>query len=504
MESSFHLEHARHNGLRATASEQFRVLVLGNFSGRRAGGTPLVGRKSIRVDIDSLDAAFGALTPSLALDLGGSEAATVQISFTSLDDFEPDALFSSLPLFKRMRDLRRRLVDPSTFAQAAAEMRPALAESENQAAGALGEDDAATLERLLGRPPESGPRLGQAQSSADESPISGLIRRLVAPHVVPATAHLQQPLIESLDLAISTSMRMLLRHPEWQALEGLWRSVDRFVRSVDMDGAVVLELFDVGAGELYEDFAGAQASVADTALGRMLASQPAGAEPNGKLSLLVGCFAFGASAAEIALLAGLGAIAVHNGAVYLDAAAPALLEGDPAASADDVLETGRRQDPQSARRWRSLRESAVAPAIGLVWPNVLARLPYGKKTQPVATFDFDELGDGHAHERLLWRTASLDCAALLAQGFSQHGWQMELNAQLDLEDLPAYVVRGENPARLQAVAERFLSEREIRTVQAQGVMPLVSHQSLPRARLAGWQSIASNADPLAGPWQRLA
>ena len=504
MESSFHLGHAPQRGLQRSDDDLFNILVLGNFSGRRGGGTRLDQRESIRVDGDSFDAAFGVLTPSLALDLGGSAATPVEVSFTSLDDFEPDVLFARLPLFERMRDLRRRLTDPTTFTQAAAEMRDVPARPENVATGAFVEDDAATLERLLGRPPVSGERTGVVQGSGDESPIARLVRQLVAPHIVPATAHLQQPLIESLDLAISASMRALLRHPDWQALEGLWRSVDRFVRNVDMEGAVVLELFDVGADELFDDLARAQGGVADTAIGKMLAGRRAGAGPDENPSLLVGCFTFGSSAAEMALLAGLGAIAMNAGAVYLDAAAPALLESTAARSTDGADGADGRHDPQAASRWRTLRESAVAPAIGLVWPNVLARLPYGKKTQPVAAFDFDELGDGFAHERLLWRSASLDCAGLLAQGFNQHGWQMEPNGHLDLDDLPAYVDRSESPPRLQAVAETFLSEPGLRAVQAQGVMPIVSHRSLPRARLAGWHSIALGADPLAGLWQRRA
>lgn len=500
MESSFYLGHAPRPDALRVEDGRFRVLVVGNFSGRPQGRTPLGERKPVGVDIDSFGTAFAALAPSLALDIGGPAAPPVEVSFRSLDDFEPDALFLRLPMFERMRGLRARLADPNAFAQAASEMRIVGMGAPDDAPARAEEDDATTLARLLGRPPTSGGGSRAGQSSEEPSAIDRLIRGLVAPHIVPATSHLQQPLIDSLDSAIGASMRVLLRHPDWRALEGLWRSVDRFVRSVEMEDAVVLELLDVTAGELFDDLAGAQGGVADSAIGRLLASRRARGGTDENLSLLVGCFGFGSSAAELALLAGLGAIAAHAGGVYVDAAEPALLGIESLPSAGEAAEPA---SPEAARRWRTLRESVVAQSIGLVWPRVLARLPYGKRTQPVAAFDFEELADGFAHERLAWRAASLDCAALLAQGFSRDGWELQPNEHLGLDDLPAYVDRSESPPRMQAVAETYLNERELRALQAQGVMPIVSHRSLPQARLAGWHSIASGGTPLAGPWQRL-
>jgi hypothetical protein len=47
----------------------------------------------------------------------------------------------------------------------------------------------------------------------------------------------------------------------------------------------------------------------------------------------------------------------------------------------------------------------------------------------------------------------------------------------------------------------FMSERQAQALAAGGVIPLVSHRSLPQARVATWRSISSSSPGLAGRWQ---
>src|ERR1035438_656183 len=94
--------------------EPFRILALGNFSGG-AGRN----RRPIEIDRDNFDQVLALLAPEVRLPFGGVE---VPIRFRELDDFHPDRLLERLPLFQKLRDLRQRLADPSTFQAAADEM----------------------------------------------------------------------------------------------------------------------------------------------------------------------------------------------------------------------------------------------------------------------------------------------------------------------------------------------------------------------------------------------
>jgi type VI secretion system protein ImpC len=179
--------------------------------------------------------------------------------------------------------------------------------------------------------------------------------------------------------------------------------------------------------------------------------------------------------------------------VLLAGAAPALAA---VAASDDAQVLAADE----SRVWRALRASALAPRVGLTFPRLLARLPYGPRNDPVAAFAFDELADDSGsplHDHLVWRSAALDAALLLAQGHGQGG--VETLVQLD--DLPGFIDRGGDEPRLQAVAEAYLGEREVDTLQAAGLIALQSDRRVPRARVSGWRSIAAGGEALAGSWR---
>jgi type VI secretion system ImpC/EvpB family protein/type VI secretion system ImpB/VipA family protein len=493
--------------------ERFRVLVLGDFSGRAADApTPWRDGALQRVDFDNFDTVLSRMAPALALHLPGSEGAAVNLSVRSLDDFEPDALYAHLPLFARLRDLRARLGQRATFEQAAAELRgldlgeppnaapPAAAAAAPAAASAPAEDDRATLERLLGGalPPAAATAAAPATPGGVQARLDALLKQVVAPHVQPDAPQQQQALIDAVDRAIGASMRALLRHPQWRGVEAAWRSVDRLLRSVDGE-TLHLELLDVRADEVLADLAQAQGDAAQSSLVKLLAqrAQREGQPP--RYAVVAALYEFGPSPLELALLAGLGAVATQCGGALLAASAPAVLGVASSGAPGDPAQW--QPDAAAQTAWSALRASWVARHIGLVFPRVLGRLPYGPKTQPVSAFAFDELADGFAHERLVWRSAVLDAVALLAQAHAEEGMAFQPEQHVLIDDLPAYVDRSGGEARLQACAEAYLSDRQLAAIRAQGVMPLASDRSAPRARLGGWHSIAADGAPLAGPWQ---
>lgn len=497
------------------SGQLFRVLVLGDFSGRasrRQDQLPAPAFSSATVDLDRFDAVLQGLSVTLDLRLAQSPDVPVRIGLSSLDDFEPDALFARLPLFARLRDLRQRLSDPATFEQAAAEMRiDDQAAASGGAAAAPGvqaaappqgasEDDAATLQRLLGAAPAAASTASQPASGSVDAAVDRLLRRVVAPFVVPTTSHLQQPMIDSVDRAISETMRSILRDPHWRALEGNWRALDQFVRTVEMDGQVLLELVDAGAADMLASLTEAEGEPARTPLAHKLAARRLHEGQEEGYAVVVAMYEFGPSAPELALLAGLGALAAGEGAVLLGSAAAELALVDAPDAWDGALPTAT--DPAAQARWRALRASWVAPHVGLVWPRVMARLPYGAKTQPVSSFSFEELDrTATGSEALPWRLAALDLASLLARSYTELGWDMQSGLAVELEDLPAFVDdRGDSP-HLQAVAELYMSERQAQAIAAAGIMPLISHRGLPHARLATWRSIGSAQPELKARWQ---
>jgi type VI secretion system protein ImpC len=246
-------------------------------------------------------------------------------------------------------------------------------------------------------------------------------------------------------------------------------------------------LFDCRADELLADLAACAGDPARAGLAAALQGDGRGCD------LLVTLEEFGPSLPELSLLGGLAAVAAAAGAVLLAGAAPALAA---VATSEDAQVLGSNE----SRVWRALRASALAPHIGLTFPRVLARLPYGPRHDPVAAFPFDELADSGGaslHDRLLWRSAALDAALLLAEGHTQGG----VGTAVQMDDLPAFIDRSGDEPRLQAVAEAYLGEGEARALQGAGLIALQSDRRMPCARVTAWRSIAASGGELAGSWR---
>lgn len=131
---------------------------------------------------------------------------------------------------------------------------------------------------------------------------------------------------------------------------------------------------------------------------------------------------------------------------------------------------------------------------------MLLRLPYGKATDSIEQFAFEEADAGHAHEDYLWGHASLAVTLLLGRAFEASAWDMSPGDVQDLDDLPAHTVRRGGEAHMQACAEAFLSERAGTALLERGLMPLLSFKNRNAARLLRCQSLSHPAQALSGAW----
>ncbi len=364
-------------------TEPMRLLVLGDFSGKPAPDrTPLASRPAPRVDIDNFDDVMRRMAPRVSVPAG-------EIRFEQIDDFHPDRLYARLDLFKALREARDR--------------PPA------------GSDD--LLGRLLGKPAESG-----VPPAASQGGLTGLIRDIVAPHIVKDTSAQTETYVAAVDAAIAQQMRALLHAPAFQSIEAAWRGVRWLVSSLELDEQLQLHLFDVTREELLADVVAAQGTLAQTGVYRAVVDRSRNVPGGERWSALVALMQFGPSDADIGLLAALGLIASHAGGPLL-AGADLTLAGD---------------DAGALVGWQALRRSEAAPWIGLAAPRVLLRMPYGKGSDPIEAFAFEEFAGPPVQEELLWGHASLAMALLIGRSFIARGWDMEPGDEREIGDLPAY------------------------------------------------------------------
>ncbi|MDX1926272.1 MAG: type VI secretion system contractile sheath large subunit [Pirellulaceae bacterium] len=470
----------------------FRIAILGDFSGKGNSGRVEVGealaaRKPLRVSHENLDSLLSRLEVCLNLPAGAS-GAMMEVPIKCMDDFHPDQLYNNVPVFEKLVSLRQRLQDPTTFPKAAAAVQT-LASAPIAIPSSSVTARASTSNAIPRGRIESFSDLIQLESRAHESAeLKTLLRDVVREHVV-AEMQGQAELIAAVDESLSDLMRRLLHHPDFQAMESLWRSLDMLIHRLDIDHELEVVLYDISAAEFAADLASSTA-LEDTGLYRWLVEAPALDASQGPLSLLVSNFVFEHIPPHAELLGRAAKIAACANAPFI-------------ASMDcSFLKNLNPQEihPLVKESWEALRSLPEAVYLGLVTPRFMLRWPYGKKTEPIESFQLEEFTNKSGLSGMLWGNSALLVGMLLGQNFRDNGLAgMKLGAILSVDDIPFYYFNDQHGDQVALpCTERLINVRTAQQVTNQGVIPVLSIQGRSEVRLGGMHS--ANGAPLAGPW----
>lgn len=441
------------------------VLILGDFGGGAAVRTSLPERAIHRLDRDGIDAAIKHISPALRLSIN-EDAKSESIAFRALDDFTPDHLLAHVPTLMRLRELRTT-----------AESGPVASVREDAPAQSNG----SLLDRILERQDAPGEAAAPGVAARVDD-LSDFVRRAIRPHVAREIDPRQRARVAQVDDVIGATLRLLLHHPEFQALEARWRAVDFFLRRCDLDESDVVGLLDLSRDEL------ALAVGDDSAVDHAALLQKLSAMGNGHAwTLVIAAYQFGP--ADTGLLTEVARVAEKMGAPWL-AAADARFAGistfADGADTDDWDET-------PVAGWDELRRARGARFLGLSLPAYLARLPYGVDN-PIESLRFEELEPGApAHDSLLWGNPAFLCA-LVAKTPVESG--QAAPSQGTIGGLPLHLFTREGIREAHSCAEASLSERAALRLLANGLTPLVSLRDGDAIRIPRLQSIAAPPTPL--------
>lgn len=457
------------------------VLLIGDFSGHAFRATPRapLGERPIQaIDLDNFDEVFARIGPVLVPDHLGLPDTDDPIRLRSFSGFHPDSLVA-LEEFREGVDL----LDPSCIDgpedSDAGGTDGLPVENSGPAPGENDDDD--TFERLLGR--------GAVESATDGPPmpdLSGLLKKIVAPHIVDAADQHAESAARIRQEISSRLLRDALAAPPFRTLESLWSSARGLVHEVQPESGIEFYLLDASRAELSADLE--SGDWRNSGLCRALRRK------DRRWSLLVGDIAFGCEAPDVLLLASLGALAADVNAPFLAAAKPSLFG---CRSAAELAEPDRwRALPEEhERNWQTIRKSDMAQWVGLILPRVLLRLPYGSATDPIDSFPFEELESSDDFENLLWGNPAFAGVHLIGRALAQQ--EDPARSCLDLDDLPGYIYSDEQGKQMHPCGETHLSLRAAEAILSRGVMSLVSYRDRNAVRLLRWQSLAASPSGLA-------
>ena len=246
--------------------------------------------------------------------------------------------------------------------------------------------------------------------------------------------------IAEIDELLSAQLNAIMHDPEFQKLEASWRGLHYLVDRSETSTKLQIRVMHATKKELLRDMEKAK-EFDQSALFKKLYEEEYGVFGGEPFGAVIGDFEFGKHPQDIALLKRISQVAAAAHAPFLSAASPDLFgfeSFDDLSQVRDLSEIFRTRDYD---KWKAFRESEDSRYVGLCLPHTLMRLPYGKDTVPVDSFNYEEGVDGKDKTKYLWGNAAYAMGARLTEAFSLYGWCASIRGVENgglVQDLPLH------------------------------------------------------------------
>ena len=281
-------------------------------------------------------------------------------------------------------------------------------------------------------------------------------------------------MIAEIDERLSKQINAIMHHTEFQKLESSWRGLKYLIDNVNFRENVRVEVLNVSKSDLLDDFEDSP-EIPKSGLYRTVYSAEYGTFGGKPFGLMIANYDFGPGPQDTQLLTNVASVAAMSHCPFISNASPEFFGEDsfePLPKLKDLQSLF--EGPQYAR-WHAFRESEDARYVGLCMPRFLLRLPYGEKTIPVKSFNFNEEVVGN-HDAYLWGHASIALASRVADSFAKYRWCPNIigpQAGGAVEDLPLHQYPAMGEIQTKIPTEIQLTERREYELSEQGFIGLV-------------------------------
>jgi type VI secretion system protein ImpC len=303
-----------------------------------------------------------------------------------------------------------------------------------------------------------------------------------------------EAMIAAIDRKLTEQINLILHHEDFQGLESAWRGLHYLVNNTETDEMLKIKVFNISKKELgrtLKKFRGTAwdqspvfKKVYEEEYGQF------GGEPYG---VLVGDYYFDHSPQDVQLLGDIAQVAAGAHAPFLAAAAPTVMQMDSWTELSNPRDLTKIFGTPEYAAWRSLRESEDSRYLGLTMPRVLARLPYGAKTEPVEEFAFEEDTSAPESANYTWTNAAYAMATNITRAFKLYGWTTQIRGIESggaVEGLPTHTFPSEDGGvSMQCPTEIAIADRREAELAKNGFMPLVHKKNSDFAAFIGAQSL---------------
>lgn len=487
----------------------FVMGVMADLTGQSVQPMPRIDeRKFLDVDMDNINDRMKSFKPGVNIrvknTLTGEGELPIMLSFQHIDDFLPDAIAHQIEPLSRLLQARIELSNLLAYMDGkhgAEELVASLLADSGllqliamQSAAECPQPDA--LRQFSDSLYEQfRPKTEQARSAVTTA-ITTLAQQALEHDLPMANTAFSaiQALISALDGNLTAQINLILHHPEVQRLEGTWRGLHYLVNNTESSEMLKIRVLNIGKPELGQTLKRYKgASWDQSPIFKRVYEEEYGQFGGEPLGCLIGDYYFDHSPQDAELLGEMAKIAAAAHCPFISGASPGVMQMESWQELSNPRDLTKIFLNTEYAAWRILRESEDARYLGLVMPRLLARMPYGIHTHPVATFLFEEQTDGPTHGNFVWSNAAYAMAANINRSFKDYGWCTSIRGVESggaVDNLLCHTFpTDDGGVDIKCPTEIAISDRREAELAKNGFMPLVYRKNSDFAAFIGAQSL---------------
>lgn len=321
--------------------------------------------------------------------------------------------------------------------------------------------------------------------------------------------------IAKIDQMLTEQVNLIIHHPDFQKLEGSWRGLRHLVTNTETDEMLKIRVMNISKTELARTLKKFEGTSWDQSpIFKKLYEQEYGQFGGQPFGCLVGDYYFDHTPPDVKLLSQISQISAASHCPFISGVSPATLQMESWGELANPRDLTKIFSTPEYSAWRSLRDSDDAKYIGLAMPRFLARLPYGAKTDPVESFNFEEFdfrvnesdspeekerkhaevskaaADSHNYA---WANSAYAMAVNINRSFKDYGWCTNIRgieAGGAVEGLPVHAFpTDDGGVDVKCPTEIAISDRREAELAKNGFMPLIHKKNSDFAAFIGAQSL---------------
>ena len=297
--------------------------------------------------------------------------------------------------------------------------------------------------------------------------------------------------IRMIDQSMSKQLDAILHHPEFQKLEGTWRGLYFLVSRTHTNHLLFLKVLNASKEELLNDLEKAP-EFDQSHLFKKVYEQEYGTLGGAPYTCLVGDYYFDRGATDITLLRELSRVAAAAHAPFIGGTKPEMFDLKKFSHLNTPRDIATIFESSEMARWRGFRETEDARYVCLTLPRMMARVPYGPKTDPIKGVNYTESVDGRDDDKFCWANASYALAHRITFAASQYSWTTAIRGVEGgglVRNLPFYTYKTlDGDTVMKCPTEVTITDRREKEISDQGFIAFCHCKNTDRAVFFGSQT----------------